>query len=86
MSEAHLGSVRLGGANLSGTNVSGASLIETDLNGVEGWTIAQLEQAKEITGCVMPDGTKLACRAMPNRPAVEGPTFAEWKAKQKDEG
>ena len=66
-------------ANLSGANLSGADLNMANLHLARGWTIEQLEQAN-VAESVMPDGTQLAREATRFSEAIEGPTFAEWKA------
>jgi len=58
-----------------GANLSGANLF------LAGWTIEQLEQVIDITGCIMPDGRRLARPATPFSEAIKGWTFEERKAR-----
>jgi uncharacterized protein YjbI with pentapeptide repeats len=69
----------LSGSDLRGADLRGANLRGANLSKARGWTIKQLEWAK-VAGSVMPDGTQLAAEATPYSPAIEGLTFAEWRA------
>ena len=69
----------LSGSDLRGADLRGANLRGANLSEARGWTIKQLEWAK-VAGSVMPDGTQLAAEATPDSPAIEGLTFAEWRA------
>ena len=80
LSRANLSGAYLSGADLSGADLSGAILSGADLSGAKGWTIEQLELASVLAGSVMPGWTQLAAEATPYREAIEGPTFAEWRA------
>ena len=80
LSEADLSRANLSEADLSEANLNEADLSRTNLRGTRGWTSEQLEQA-DVAGSVMPDGTQLAAEATQGRDAIEGPTFAEWKAR-----
>ena len=80
LSEADLSRANLSEADLSEANLNEADLSRANLRGTRGWTSEQLEQA-DVAGSVMPDGTQLAAEATQGRDAIEGPTFAEWKAR-----
>ena len=80
LSEANLSEANMSEANLSEADLSRADLRWANLSEARGWTSEQLEQARVITGSMLPDGTRLGRLATQGSEAVEGPTFAEWKA------
>ena len=69
--------VNMSGANIQNANLQGADMTRVDLSHVKGWSIRQLEQAKTLTGAIMPDGTQTREKLLFG---IKAPTFKSWKA------